>query len=134
LISPVDGVAEARLAGHQNSGGDMVVTWDPSRYGQFSTERTRPFTDLMARVGAEDPSLVVDLGCGHGPTTLSLAHRWPRARVVGVDNSPQMLAAARELDTDGRVEWVEDDLATWDIAGLGRAPDVIVTNAALQWV
>lgn len=112
----------------------MAVTWDPSRYGQFSSERTRPFADLMSRVGAEDPQLVVDLGCGHGPTTLALAQRWPGARVVGVDSSPQMLASARELDADGRVEWVEGDLAHWDIASLGAAPDVIVTNAALQWV
>lgn len=112
----------------------MVVTWDPSRYGQFSTERTRPFEDLMTRVGAQEPRLVVDLGCGHGPTTLSLADRWPQARVVGVDNSPEMLSSARELDADGRVEWIEADLAEWDIADLGDRPDVIVTNAALQWV
>ena len=45
-----------------------------------------------------------------------------------------MLDAARALDTDGRVEWVQADLADWDIASLGSAPDVIVSNAALQWV
>ncbi|MDN5715941.1 MAG: methyltransferase domain-containing protein [Janibacter sp.] len=112
----------------------MTVTWDPSRYGQFSDERARPFTDLMSRVAATDPRLVVDLGCGNGPLTLSLAQRWPQARVVGVDSSPEMLAAARAEDTDSRVEWVEADLADWDIAGLGAAPDVIVSNAALQWV
>lgn len=112
----------------------MVVTWDPRRYGQFSNERTRPFADLMARVGAEDPRLVLDLGCGHGPTTLSLAQRWPDARIVGVDSSAEMLASARELDTERRVEWIEADLAEWDITSLGAAPDVIVTNAALQWV
>jgi len=112
----------------------MAVTWDPSRYGQFSSERARPFGDLMSRVGAESPGLVVDLGCGHGPMTLSLADRWPGARVVGVDTSREMLASARERDTDERVEWVEADLAEWDPSGLGAAPDVIVTNAALQWV
>lgn len=112
----------------------MTVTWDPSSYGQFSNERARPFFDLMGRVGATDPALVVDLGCGDGPLTLSLADRWPDARVVGVDNSAEMLAAARALDTDGRVEWVDADLADWDVDGLGAAPDVIVSNAALQWV
>ena len=112
----------------------MTVTWDPTRYGQFSSERSRPFVDLMARVDAQEPGLVVDLGCGNGPLTLSLAERWPQARVVGVDSSVEMLDAARALDTDGRVEWVEADLADWDIASLGAAPDVIVSNAALQWV
>lgn len=112
----------------------MSPSWDPQAYAQFATERSRPFVDLLSRVGAEQPGLVVDLGAGNGPLTLSLAERWPQARVVGVDSSPEMLAAAREHDQDGRVEWVEADLASWDIGSLGAAPDVIVSNATLQWI
>jgi trans-aconitate 2-methyltransferase len=112
----------------------MSTTWDPQQYAKFSDHRSRPFGDLMARVGADDPRLVVDLGCGNGPLTLSLAQRWPEARIVGVDHSPQMLEAARSLDTTGRVEWVESDVAQWGPTSLGAAPDVIVTNATLQWV
>ena len=73
----------------------MSTTWDPQQYAKFSDHRSRPFGDLMARVGATAPRLVVDLGCGNGPLTLSLAERWPDARVVGVDHAPQMLDAAR---------------------------------------
>lgn len=112
----------------------MSTRWDPAQYARFAGPRSRPFGDLMAQVGAESPGLVVDLGCGNGPLTLGLAERWPDARVVGVDSSPQMLQSARELDADGRVEWVEADLATWDPASLGAAPDLVVTNATLQWV
>jgi len=111
-----------------------MTTWDPTQYARFSGERTRPWHDLLAQVGARDPRLVVDLGCGNGPATLELAQRWPDARVVGVDSSPEMLAAAREADAAGRVEWVEADLRDWDMASLGAAPDVVLTNAALQWV
>lgn len=110
------------------------TTWDPMQYARFGDERGRPFADLLARVGAESPELVVDLGCGNGPLTLSLSRRWPRARIVGVDHSPQMLAAARELDTEGRVEWVEADLSSWRPDSLDGRPDVVVTNATLQWV
>jgi trans-aconitate 2-methyltransferase len=112
----------------------MSTTWDPDQYAKFSDHRSRPFGDLLARVGVSEPRLVVDLGCGNGPLTLSLAERWPGARVVGVDSSPQMLDAARSLDRDGRVEWVEADLSRWDLASLGAAPDVVVSNATLQWV
>ena len=112
----------------------MSTTWDPEQYARFADHRARPFRDLLARVGAADPGLVVDLGCGNGPLTLSLAERWPRARIVGVDSSPRMLAAAREIDAAGRVEWVEADLADWEPATLGQVPDVLVSNAALQWV
>jgi trans-aconitate 2-methyltransferase len=112
----------------------MSTTWDPQQYAKFSDHRSRPFGDLMARVGAVDPGVVVDLGCGNGPLTLSLAERWPEARIIGVDHSPQMLDAARALDTSGRVEWVESDVAQWDPATAGAPADVIVTNATLQWV
>jgi trans-aconitate 2-methyltransferase len=112
----------------------MSNRWDPAQYARFSDHRGRPFVDLLSRVGAHSPRLLVDLGCGNGPLTLSLADRWPEARIVGVDSSPQMLDAARAIDVEDRVEWVEADLAGWDIASLGEAPDVIVTNATLQWV
>lgn len=112
----------------------MSTRWDPQQYARFADHRSRPFADLMARVGAQQPRLVVDLGCGNGPLTLALAERWPQARVVGVDSSPQMLEAARRLEGEGRVEWVEADLSRLDPADLGQAPDVVVTNATLQWV
>ena len=110
------------------------ASWDPTAYGRFSQERSRPFADLVAQVRTDTPALVVDLGCGHGPATLSLAQLWPTARVVGVDASEAMLEAARDLDKDGRVEWVQSDLREWDPASVGQAPDVVVTNSTLQWI
>lgn len=109
-------------------------SWDPKQYAQFGAERSRPFVDLLARVGAEDPSVVVDLGCGNGPLTLTLVDRWPRASVIGLDHSPQMLEAARERDALSRVAWIEADLTDWDPSSLQVSPDVVITNAALQWV
>ncbi|KGN36480.1 methyltransferase domain-containing protein [Knoellia subterranea] len=109
-------------------------SWDPTAYSRFSDQRSRPFADLVAQVRADDPKLVVDLGCGHGPATLALAELWPNARIVGVDESESMLEAARALDAEGRAEWVQADLKDWDPASLADAPDVIVTNSTLQWV
>ena len=102
--------------------------WDPDRYLVFADQRGRPFADLMAQVRATDPAEVVDLGCGPGNATVALARRWPRARVVGVDSSSEMIAAARELDG---VEFVEADLRDWSPSG---PVDVLVSNATLQWV
>lgn len=111
------------------------MAWDPASYAAFADQRSRPFDDLTARIRPEvSPRLVVDLGCGDGPLTLGLARRWPQARVVGVDASPDMLAAARALDVQGRVDWVQARLEDWVPASLGSPIDVLVTNAALQWV
>lgn len=107
------------------------MQWDPSQYLRFGRERARPFFELLARVGAERPSLVVDLGCGPGTLTVALAERWPAARVVGVDSSAEMLRAAGEHAVSGRLELVEADLRGYE----PDAPvDVLVSNAVLHWV
>ncbi len=79
------------------------MQWDPAEYLQFGDERARPFADLMARVPAEAPSLVVDLGCGPGNLTRQLARRWPDAVVEGVDSSEQMIVSARAEGTSERL-------------------------------
>ncbi|MCU1619212.1 MAG: tam, partial [Modestobacter sp.] len=71
-----------------------VAAWDPTTYLRFAGERARPFAELLSRVGADAPRVVVDLGCGDGSVTATLAQRWPGARVTGIDSSPSMLAAA----------------------------------------
>ena len=62
--------------------------WDATLYLRFGGERARPFFDLLARVGAELPDYVVDMGCGPGHLTALLAERWPSAVVCGIDSSP----------------------------------------------
>ncbi|HWU46649.1 MAG TPA: trans-aconitate 2-methyltransferase [Humibacter sp.] len=113
---------------------DRRLQWDPARYGSYTSERARPFFDLLARVGADAPEHVVDLGCGTGELTATLAGRWPRAQVTGIDSSAQMLAAAgptAEAFGSGRLRFELADIVTWRGAGVA---DVIVSNAVLQWV
>ena len=98
----------------------MADTWDPGQYEKFSDHRRRPFADLTSRVGASAPAIVVDLGCGPGTLTLTLARRWPHARIIGVDSSVEMLDQARRNDPLGRVEWVLSEVEAWDPAGVAR--------------
>lgn len=107
-----------------------MTTWDPATYLAFADERSRPFDELLRRVPATQPGYVVDLGCGPGQLTASLAERWPAARIVGLDSSPDMIERAREHVTD-RTSFEVADLRDWEPA---RPVDVIVANATLQWV
>ncbi len=115
-----------------------MVDWDPERYLQFAGERARPFVDLIARVDADRPSSVVDLGCGPGQLTATLTDRWPAAQVLGLDSSPAMIeTAARQAVRhaarrgEGRLRFAVGDVRDW----WPEAPvDVIISNAALQWV
>jgi trans-aconitate 2-methyltransferase len=104
--------------------------WDPELYGRFSDERSRPFHELVARIGAAAPAAVVDLGCGDGGLTATLLDRWPDASVLGVDSSESMLAAAAARKSD-RLSFVQGQIEDWQPAS---PVDVLVSNAALQWV
>ncbi len=131
--------------------------WDAALYLRFGGERARPFFDLLARVGAELPGYVVDMGCGPGNLTALLAERWPAATVCGVDSSPEMIEAARALVAESPqlkagnaarlpapsgsgpvatnhapgLSFMLDDVRFWKPQSL---PDVIISNAVLQWV
>jgi trans-aconitate 2-methyltransferase len=105
--------------------------WDPAQYDRFAAERGRPFVDLIARIDVESPSYVVDLGCGPGSLTATLSDRWPDARVVGVDSSADMVAAAAPLTRAGRLEFSHADVATYRPE---QPVDVITANAVFQWV
>ena len=104
--------------------------WNPVKYLEFADERSRPFFDLVAWIAAGNPKTVVDLGCGPGQLTASLADRWPDAAITGVDSSLEMIERAAECRSD-RVGFKLEDLRDWRPE---RPVDVIVSNAALQWV
>lgn len=108
------------------------MKWDPAKYVQFGDYRDRPFFDLTARIHADTPRHVVDLGCGPGNLTATLAERWPGAHVTGLDSSPDMLARAEaHAGRLPNLSFGQADIAGWMPAA---GTDVVVTNAALQWV
>jgi len=85
------------------------------------------FARLLARVR---PRRVVELACGSGRVTFRLAAALPRAKIVGVDSSIDMLGeaatardAAEPLVRD-RVSLVEGDMRNWP--GMGDAFDAVV--------
>lgn len=105
------------------------MSWDAELYLKFGAERTRPSIDLASRVDVAAPARVVDLGCGPGNSTQVLRGRWPSAEVTGLDNSAEMIAAAREKYPDQ--QWVLGDAGTWSA---DRPFDVVFSNAAIQWI
>ncbi len=103
--------------------------WNAAQYLKFEDERTRPPSDLIARVPLADPAFCVDLGCGPGNSTELIVRRFPGAAVEGMDSSPDMLDKARSRLPG--VSFSLGDVATWTPS---RAPDLLFANAVLQWV
>jgi trans-aconitate 2-methyltransferase len=85
--------------------------------------------DLLGAVTYRHVRIAADLGCGPGNSTEVLAARFPEAEIIGLDSSPGMIAAARKRLPRLRFEIAA--LEDWDPL---TAPDVILSNAVLQWI
>ena len=100
-------------------------SWNPTLYGtnaRFVTDLGMPVVELLAPRPGER---ILDLGCGDGPLTAKLAALG--CHVVGVDGSPEMIAAARALGLDARV--MDGQALAFD----GEF-DAVFSNAALHWM
>lgn len=114
------------------NGDPEACAWNPEQYEAYADERARPAEDLMARIPLEHAGSVIDLGCGVGGQAAQLAARYPAAKVLGIDSSPEMLAKACSRHGEGEsLRWQEADIASFQPDG---PVDLIFSNAALHWV
>jgi trans-aconitate methyltransferase len=104
----------------------VTQTWDPQQYeqhGAFVHGLAGGVLEWLAPVAGER---ILDLGCGDGQLTKRILATG--ASVVGLDSSPQMVAAAHELGLDvtaGDAEAIPFE---------ARSFDAVFSNAALHWV
>ncbi len=107
--------------------------WDAQVYQQdvgFVPVLGRGVLELLDPAPGER---ILDLGCGDGALTKELVERG--ATVVGIDSSPEMVAAACNAGLDARVVDA-GRLASLCASGaldLGTF-DAVFTNAALHWI
>ncbi len=106
-----------------------MPNWDPNQYLKFAGHRLRPALDLLARITADGPRTVFDLGCGTGSIARILKDRWPNAHVIGIDGSETMLDKARAEHPDLRFETA--DLNAW---ATPQPAGILYSNAALHWL
>ena len=103
----------------------MSQQWDAERYAKdvgFVAALGAPLIDIL-RPRIDD--YVLDLGCGDGALTEQIAATG--CRVLGVDSSPQQIAAARRRGLS---------VAVMDGQQLGfdQQFDAVISNAALHWM
>jgi SAM-dependent methyltransferase len=88
---------------------------------------------LLERIGECPGEQVLDLGCGAGELALAVARMRPGARVIGLDVSGDLVAAAqaRGSGQHGNVEFSLGDAAAWRKAGF--TPDLLVSRHGVMF-
>lgn len=87
---------------------------------------------LLARIAAEPGSRVLDIGCGAGELSLAVAAGRPDAQVLGLDISPELLAAASGRIGDlGNVRFELGDASAWQAGQF--APDLLVSRHGVMF-
>jgi trans-aconitate methyltransferase len=113
--------------------------WDRQQEGYVPEREARFAAMFDALALLLPPSFVaVDVACGPGSLSRRVLARFPQARVVAVDVDPVMLAVGEGAigTVDGRLRWVDADLATpeW-VAALGETQvDAVLSSTALHWL
>ena len=113
--------------------------WDPAQYLQFGDERSRPFFDLLARVGGRDPGYRGRPRLRPGQADRHAGRAAGRARrCCGVDSSAEMIEAAQARLRRGRGPGRAGSSFAARLTSRTGSPhgpvDVIISNAVLQWV
>lgn len=104
--------------------------WDAKLYNRFERERIQPSIDLAARIDKENCNRIIDIGCGSGMSTFALRNKYPKAEIIGVDLSKNMLEKAQELLPN--VKFIQRDCSE-SLEDLGKF-DIVFSNAFLQWL
>jgi SAM-dependent methyltransferase len=108
-----------------NTGVASTSKWDAADYarvGGFVAELGGAALDLLDPQPGER---ILDVGCGEGTLTRKMIERG--ATVLGIDNSPEMIAAARANGVDALL------LAAEDMQFFAEF-DAAFSNATLHWV
>ena len=103
--------------------------WDSELYLKFAKENNWQCIDLISHINLENPSKIIDIGCGPGNVTQLLAQRWPKSHITGIDNSQSMIERAKKDFPN--LNWELVDAGKDEISG---EFDIIFSRATIQWI
>ena len=105
----------------------MNITWNAADYEENFSFVHRYGENVLELVEEGDGGLAVDLGCGTGPLTPGLKEKG--YRVLGIDESAQMVEAARSAHPE--LTFMQGNALTFS---LEEKAEVIFSNAVFHWI
>jgi trans-aconitate methyltransferase len=111
-----------------------MVKWNAEAYKESSHHQFKWGLELLDKLGLKGNESVLDIGCGDGKLTIEIAKRVPNGRVVGIDNSEEMISFARKTFPKDRYPNVDWRLMDATEINFDNEFDAAYSNAVLHWV
>ncbi len=107
-------------------------------YDEYAVLQREVESRLLERIEFQrhEPCVILDLGCGTGSASRTLAGQYPQANVIALDWAPAMLARVAaedkvDLHLNNGLQPVCADMHDLPLAA--RSVDLIFSSLALQW-
>jgi malonyl-CoA O-methyltransferase len=103
-------------------------------FAKVQMEVARRLAARLIRVQKESyVNTILEIGCGTGNFTSLLAERFPAAKIVALDFSPEMIARAQSKLNNNNIEFVCAEGEQFLEKTAHSSFDLVVSNGSLQW-
>ncbi|MDD5277023.1 MAG: methyltransferase domain-containing protein [Methylovulum sp.] len=108
--------------------------WNAKDYEKNSLAQQKWAGELIAHLNLTGVEDVLDLGCGDGKVTAEIARIVGDGSVLGIDNSAQMIALAKEKYPPNQHPNLSFEVMDAGDLSFAGCFDVVFSNAVLHWV
>jgi trans-aconitate methyltransferase len=109
-----------------------LAPWDGALYAANTAHHRRYDDEFLSTLPLAPTDRVLDIGCGAGDFTATVAGRVPGGHVVGLDPQPSLLAEARSRARSNQSFVEAPAQAIGTLAD--ETFDVVYSRAALHWI
>jgi malonyl-CoA O-methyltransferase len=103
-------------------------------YAKVQADVARRLAAMLPSTGEKTGcNTILEIGCGTGNFSALLADRFPEAKIVALDFSPEMIAIARRKRKTAAIEFVCAEGEQFLAEAPAGSFDLVTSNGSLQW-
>jgi trans-aconitate methyltransferase len=112
----------------------IIHIWEAEEYHNHSSAQFQAAIQLLKNIELKGNEQILDVGCGDGKITASIASRVPEGSVLGIDLSSEMIGFARNFFSSDRYFNLRFDVLDAQKLDYREQFDILFSSFALQWL